>query len=149
MLCDEDERLYIKGWMSKHCGLKYRKIKFRTHSESECFDVPILEGMISYSSDHSKTEPVNRNPRWRLFGLIWNGRDILFWNSIQNPNNFWPFEIQTCSAFKPPLYNTFWSAQKSFISRIKCTVGIRKLDMSGFWMVDLRSVFKWSSFQMF
>ena len=41
----------------------------------------------SYSFDHSKTSPVHRNPRWWLFGQIWNGRAVWFWNAIQNQSH--------------------------------------------------------------
>ena len=41
----------------------------------------------SYSPNHTKTEPVHRNPRWQLFGRIWNGQAVRCWTAIQNPNH--------------------------------------------------------------
>ena len=58
----------------------------------------------SYIPDHSRTDPVQRNPKWQLFGQIWNHWVVWFCNAMQNPNpprskNFQPFEIQICLVF--------------------------------------------------
>ena len=58
--------------------------------------------IASYSPDHSKTEPVHRNPRWQLFGQIQNGWAVRFWNSIPHQNHLTseqPSTIQNPSVF--------------------------------------------------
>ena len=37
----------------------------------------------NYSPPYSKTELEHRNQRWQLFGQIWNGGAVWFWNTIQ------------------------------------------------------------------
>ena len=51
--------------------------------------------IASYSPDHSKTEPVHRNPRWQLFGQIQNGWAVRFWNAIQHQNHLTSEQLST------------------------------------------------------
>ena len=45
----------------------------------------------SYSPDHLKTVPAHRNPRWQLFGWIWNGWVVCFWNAVVSIGLFLSF----------------------------------------------------------
>ena len=52
-------------------------------SDLGCFGIIMTGSIVKalaavQTPDHSKMEPVHRNPRWRLFGQIWNGRPVWF-----------------------------------------------------------------------
>ena len=55
---------------------------------------------IAIVPKQSKMEKVHRNPRWRLFGHIRNGRAVQFWNAIQNWNHSTSEQILTIQNLK-------------------------------------------------
>ena len=79
--------------------LEYQIFEFRTHLKSKHFGVGIWDGSVlewsSCGHDHSKTEPVQRNPRWQLFGQIWNGQAIQFWNAVWNQSHSTSDQLST------------------------------------------------------
>ena len=49
-------------------------------------------------------EPVHRNPRWQLFGRIWNGMAVRFWNAIQDQNHLTSEQLSTIGKSERVLY---------------------------------------------
>ena len=140
-----------------HWGLKYWTFKFKTHFKLERIDIQIWDGLVldwldhsySYSPDHSKTETVQRNPRWQLFGQIWNGLTVRFWNAIQNQDHLTseqilPFKIQKCLLFKPPLYSIrnalCWEQTKTFKFGVECGLIQHRSRLKKFVLVGSNTV---------
>ena len=78
-----NKTVQIKIWMFRCSDLEWFSIrKIRTIATATVI------------TDHSKMEPVDRNPRWQLFGQIWNG------GAVQDQNHSISEKLMTIQNWK-------------------------------------------------